>query len=601
MGFRNRLVLFLVATLIGVQALTLISAYGVVRGNLIEHGRQDLAATSQAFTRQLNLVAERVADGVQVMALDYPLRQAIAARDRETIVSALRNHGWRIGAARMFLVGLNGVVDSDTQRIDAVGRAFPFPDLLSGASRNGRAMSLAALDGKVFCIVAVPVNAPLPIAFVAAAVPVDTALIQNLRKLSVLPAEIALAVKAPEGGYTVAAYTAGEAPHLRFSAFGAVALAEAREEEILTLATKLETPRNSAPVVAVFDYPLEQALQPFYDIAGPVGIALILGLIIASVGAMLIARGVSRPIEMLAKVARRIAGGDYGAVPKLNQRDEIGALSAALGQMVSAVAERETRLETSAAALEVARDEAVRANAAKSQFLANMSHELRTPLNAVIGFGDILHGQILGPIGNEKYLEYARDIRDSGAHLLALVEEVLALARVEVGTLQLSCERTQPGEVLQDALVLMNAMAEKGSVTLRIDNGAAAWPAIDADPAKLKQVFVNLISNAIKFTPAGGRVSVDGRVAGDKLTLVIADTGIGMRADDVKLALQPFYRVNSALNATYQGAGIGLPLSKAIVELHGGTLTIESEVGRGTRVIVELPAAVVANRAVEAA
>src|SRR6185295_7640880 len=143
----------------------------------------------------------------------------------------------------------------------------------------------------------------------------------------------------------------------------------------------------------------------------------------------------------------------------LNQRDEIGALSSALGQMVSAVAERETQLETSAAALEVARDEAVRANAAKSQFLANMSHELRTPLNAVIGFGDILHGQILGPIGNEKYVEYARDIRDSGAHLLALVEEVLALARVEVGTLQLACERTQPGEVLQDALALLSAMA----------------------------------------------------------------------------------------------------------------------------------------------
>jgi signal transduction histidine kinase len=596
MGFRNRLILFLIATLIGVQALTLLSAYTVVRQSLIGHGRENLAATSQAFMRQLQLLSERVSDGVQVLALDFPLRQAIAEKNIETVNSALRNHGWRIGASRMFLVGLDGAVTVDTQYTATIGKAFPFSDLLNGASRDGRAMGLAAIDGQIFWIVAVPVNAPLPISFIAAGVPVDDALIDKLRQVSVVPATIALALEKPGGGYALAARSGQRATGLHLPDGGEVRFGEANlvddaGTEFLTLVTKLRTARNSPAVVAVFDYPLEDALGPFYDIVLPVAIALVVGLGIAILGAALIARGVSRPIEMLAQATRRIAGGDYTAPPVLTQRDEIGQLSGAIAVMTHAIGERQTQLEAGASALAFARDEAVRANAAKSQFLANMSHELRTPLNAVIGFGDMIHGELLGPVGNERYLEYARDIRDSGVHLLSLVEEILDLAKIEAGTLTLAKETTAPGETLKGVLPIVAAMADTRNVRLEIASGFEKWPVIDADPVKLKQVFINLISNAVKFTPEGGRVSVSAEWTVGSLVMRVADNGIGIKPADIPLIVQPFYRVSSALNSTYQGAGLGLALTKAIVDLHGGSLSIASEVGRGTTVTVVWPLA----------
>jgi signal transduction histidine kinase len=436
----------------------------------------------------------------------------------------------------------------------------------------------------------------VPIAYIAAGVPINNAMIENLRRLSVLPATIGLALQAPDGGLALAAETAGRAhgvplPQVKDAPFGQPTLVGDMGTEFLRLITRLPTVRNSATIAAVFDYPLADALQPFYDIVLPVSIALFIGLAVAMLGAALIARGVSRPIELLAATARRIAGGDYSAPPAVAQSDEIGALSGAIDTMVQAIADRQRRLETAASALEFARDEAVRANAAKSQFLANMSHELRTPLNAVIGFGDMIHGQLLGPIGNERYIEYARDIRDSGAHLLSLVEEVLDLAKVEAGTLQLTRERVAPGEVLKGTLPALSALADKGAVRLQIADDHMSWPPIDADEMKIKQVFINLISNAIKFTPAGGRVSVAAAVVDGALKIDVADSGIGMRAEDVTLVVQPFYRAMSALNGKYQGAGLGLPLSKAIVDLHGGRMSIASVLGQGTTVSITLPLA----------
>ncbi len=594
MGFRNRLILFLIVTLISVQALTVMSAYGVVRQNLIERGRGDLAATSDAFMRQLRLLSERVSDGVQVLALDFPLRQAIAEKNRETALSALRNHGRRIGASRMFLVGLDGAVDIDTQDARGNARAFPFQDLLDKAARDGRAMGLAALDGEVFWIVTVPVNAPLPIAFIAAGVPVDDALIEKLRQVSVVPATIALALQQHDGSYAPAAraQAAGRMhlPGADALSFGEASLVEDDGQEFLTLATRLQTARKSSPVIAVFDYPLQEALGPFYDVAVPVGIALVLGLAIAILGAALIARGVSRPLESLAETARRIEGGDYTAPPVRKEDGEIGQLSDAIAHMVAAVAERQE-------ALAVARDDAVRANAAKSDFLANMSHELRTPLNAVIGFADMIQGQLLGPIGNDRYLQYARDIRNSGAHLLSLVEEVLSLSKVEAGTLSIERQKTAPGDVLKDVLPIVKATAEARKVTVSVDGDPEVWPAIDADPVRVGQVLVSLLSNAVKFTSEGGQVRIAAEASDGLLVLRVSDNGIGISAEDLPRVTQPFYRVSSAFDGSYQGAGLGLALTKAIVDLHGGRLSIASAPGQGTTVSVGWPLHAVSGRA----
>jgi two-component system cell cycle sensor histidine kinase PleC len=184
-------------------------------------------------------------------------------------------------------------------------------------------------------------------------------------------------------------------------------------------------------------------------------------------------------------------------------------------------------------------------------------------------------------------------------HLLSLVEEMLDLAKVEAGKLQIERVPTRPGALLTESLVMLRSTAEAAGVEIVVDGNPSTWPELDGDPVKLKQVFVNLIGNAIKFTPAAGQVTVSADTDVDGLRIRIRDTGIGIRGDDIPLVLQPFYRVNSVLDSKHQGAGLGLPFAKSVVELHGGTLAIESELGVGTTVTVTLP--LVSRMAVAAA
>ncbi len=267
---------------------------------------------------------------------------------------------------------------------------------------------------------------------------------------------------------------------------------------------------------------------------------------------------------------------------------EIGQLGRALASMAQAISHRESDLATAMAALEQSRDEAVRANRAKSEFLGNMSHELRTPLNAVMGFSEMMKTEALGPLGSARYIDYASHILDSGRHLLALVTDMLDLARVEAGKLAISRVSAKPCDILEASFTMLRAQAVAGGVTLEHE-GSAGLATIEADPVRLKQVFVNIIGNAIKFTPRGGRVRVVTGVTGNELQVRVIDTGIGMREEDIPLVVKPFHRLSSAFDAKYQGAGLGLPIAKAAVELHGGRLEIASALGAGTTVTVHLP------------
>jgi len=235
--------------------------------------------------------------------------------------------------------------------------------------------------------------------------------------------------------------------------------------------------------------------------------------------------------------------------------------------------------------------ELANANKAKSMFLANLNHELRTPLNAINGFSEMIHDQILGPIGVPKYREYAYDILRSGTHLLSLVDQMLDLSTVEAGKLKIERVPTEPGILLDESLVMLRFMAERGRVEIAVEGEPSAWPVLQGDSVKLKQVFVNLLGNAIKFTPAGGRVTVSGEFGDAWLRIRISDNGIGMRAEEIPLVVQPFYRASSAYDGKHQGAGLGLPFAKAVVELHGGSLAIESRLASGTTVTITLPAA----------
>jgi signal transduction histidine kinase len=593
MSFRQRLALFLIVTLIGVQALTALLAYSVIRHNLVDQGTNELRAATAVFMRQLNLLSEAMSDDVAILSFDYALRKAVAEHDDQTAVSALRNHGRRVGATRMMLVDLDGKVTADTTRIDAVDTRFPFPDLITAAATSDQGAGLASLDNGIYWMVVVPVKAPVPIAFIAAAVPVDAALLEKLRAVSLTPHSLALATLARNGQWNVVSQTGNAPPRLpavnELPMPGGVLAAD--DGENLAMTARLETTQASQPVIAILDYPLEQALAAYRAVFTPMLIVLAVALIGALAGAMLIARGVSRPLEALAATARRIAAGDYTVPEALQRSDEIGQLSLALNNMTQSIAERETALIGAVNSLELARNEAVKASEAKSQFLSNMSHELRTPLNAIIGFSEMIHRQLLGPVSNARYMEYAGNIHQSGHHLLTQVNEMLDLAESSAGRMVIARERLAPGSLLSTAVATLSPLATKTGVRVDIQGNPGVWPHIEGDSEKLQQGLKNIIHNAIKFTPRGGRVVIAGDHYEGRLRIRISDTGIGMAPEDIPLVVMPFHRRKRAFDGTHQGAGTGLPFAKAIIELHGGQLAIESKPGHGTTITITLPLA----------
>ncbi|HEY1614195.1 MAG TPA: ATP-binding protein [Rhizomicrobium sp.] len=230
------------------------------------------------------------------------------------------------------------------------------------------------------------------------------------------------------------------------------------------------------------------------------------------------------------------------------------------------------------------------ANAAKSRFLNNMSHELRTPLNAVIGFSEMISGQVFGSVGDGRYRDYATDILRSGRHLLDIINSVLELTRSDAGKMTLQKEAVDLRYILRDCARMLEPMCSAGGLTL--SNTEPSQPVLVAgEKAKLRQIFLNLLSNAVKFTDPGGRIAIAVNQSTQTVTVEIRDTGIGMSGDDITVALTPFGQVDDRLARRYEGAGLGLPLAKSLVDLHDGRLEIESAPKLGTVVRVHLPRA----------
>jgi diguanylate cyclase (GGDEF)-like protein len=453
MSFRLRLALLFVTTLVAVQVFTAVLVYEVARRGVIAEGERQLATGADAVARQLDDISNRVADNVHVLALDYALRAAIAQRDEGTVLSALRNHGRRIGASRMLLIDLDGTVRSDTAEAGSAGQRFPFPDL-ADAALDHPAAAVVALGGKAYWMIVVPVYAPAPIALIAAGIPIDNELLAHLQRLSALPNTLELVSADVHGSWNGIARggALAIAPKL-MAARRALPLqptvVTVGGREYVALARRLKESERSAPVAALLAYSLDDALRPYRSVAFAWAGLLGLGLAGGLLGAMLIARSVARPIETLAGTARRIESGDYTAAPPLRARGEVGQLAAAFANMTHAIAEREERIRHQA------RHDAVTAlpnRQAAEEAIRDSLHQAPQAPGALLMIGLARLPEIIQTIG---HAIGDHVMRDAGARLRALAAGT-AVARATDTQFSLWLD----GAGAQDALALAARVLE---------------------------------------------------------------------------------------------------------------------------------------------
>lgn len=299
---------------------------------------------------------------------------------------------------------------------------------------------------------------------------------------------------------------------------------------------------------------------------------------------------IARPVVEVAEAARQVASGEHSVVlPKPGRFGpaELTEMTNAFNSMMQAVS-LSRRDQTRAL------QEATEANSAKTIFLAHMSHEFRTPLNSIIGFSQMIDEEVFGPIGNARYADYVSTIKESGDHMLDLVNGILDFTKVEAGAYEFEEEIVDLNRVVSSCLTIVEGKRAEFQISIH-PNIFAEEIILRADERALRQIIINLLSNAIKYNWHGGKIRVEAYRDDDHLDIAVIDNGIGIASHELPTAMEPFGKVSNPSATTDEGTGLGLPLCKKLTELHGGSLEIQSEFGKGTTVIVRLPADRIVN------
>ena len=353
------------------------------------------------------------------------------------------------------------------------------------------------------------------------------------------------------------------------------------------------------------ELPLEEAFAPLRASIERTVVLVVIGVALSVIGSMLLARRMVQPIRALQEGAAKIGAGDLGQRLELGTADELDDLAQQFNRMTAQLQESYATLEQKVEERTRALTEALERNQTllreveektrelevasrhKSEFLANMSHELRTPLNAIIGFSEVLLERMFGEL-NDKQEEYLHDILGSGRHLLSLINDILDLSKIEAGRLELELGDFDLPQAIDNALTLVRERASRRSISLAVDvePGVAS---IRADQRKVKQVLLNLLSNAVKFTGEGGHVAVKAARADGMVEVSVTDTGVGIAPEDHAIIFEEFRQVGGDYSRKQEGTGLGLALARKLVELHGGTLWVKSQVGEGATFTFTLP------------
>jgi signal transduction histidine kinase len=339
------------------------------------------------------------------------------------------------------------------------------------------------------------------------------------------------------------------------------------------------------------EQPLSEAFAPLNAALQRAGLLLLVGLVAAFLVSLYVARRMVEPIEIIQGGAAQLATGKLDQRIDVNTGDELQALAGQFNDMAAKLRESyeelERKVEERTHDLSESQKQLEVANRHKSEFLAGMSHELRTPLNAIIGFSEVLSEQMFGEI-NPKQAQYLRNIHSSGTHLLSLINDVLDLSKIEAGKMELELSPFDLHAALESSIVLIRERAMKNAVQLELEcvGGIGEWV---ADQRKFKQIMLNLLSNAVKFTPSGGRITVRAASHERHVEIAVNDTGIGIKPEDQERVFQEFRQASGSYLKKTEGTGLGLALTRRFVELHGGTLTLHSEVGKGSTFVFTLP------------
>jgi diguanylate cyclase (GGDEF)-like protein len=414
--------LFFSVTLLVIQGATIFAIQTRLRGTLMEDGKAQVAAAETRFVRQLSELEDQLAEGVRLLTLDFALRQAIAEHDAATVVSALRNHGHRVGASRMLLIAPDGTIDGDTAEGQRpTFHTFPDPALLERADQDDRAGRVAILDGKPVWLVVVPVLAPDLIAYVAAALPLDDAQLNRIREIAGVPGQIGI-VSFADGAWQAEAGSIDPAVLRQLPDDGATrAVTDTNGDETIVITRALASAPNAAAVRVVLDYPLSDVLRRYRNVSFVLIPILLIGLLATLAGATAISRGVARPIEELARQTKRIADGDYTPPPPLRRTDEVGQLSLALGGMTRAIAEREQRVHHQAT------HDPITGLANRQAFAAAIDALAASDSGAVLVIGLIRWREITSTVGRDVG---DRLLCDSGARIQARFDGLATIGSI---------------------------------------------------------------------------------------------------------------------------------------------------------------------------